>query len=132
MPTIYDETQTDCEAFQRFQQYEEAIKWCKDNHRKEKAALAHGRDGRWNLVTVSGLKHRLTGEITNGEEYADRRILTLIEEVQLAKWLRGMNRSGEPQDRDQTRLKIVEILEHRQRTRGSGRCAHTLPIHAGH
>ena len=132
MPTIYDETEGDIQALQRFRQYEEAIKWCKDNKRKEKAALAHDRDGRWDLITLKGLRKRLTGEVTNGKEYADRRILTVIEEVQLAKWLRGMNRSGEPQDRDQTRLKIVEILEHRKRTRGRGRCTHPLPILAGH
>ena len=41
----------------------------------------------------------------------DRRILTILEEHQLAKWLRSESRAGRAKNRDATRQEIVKILQ---------------------
>ena len=64
---------------------------------------------------------RAHGKVVNGEEYADRRILTLREMVQFAKWLASEAKAGKPKDRDMQRSKIVEMLELRKRLRYGGR-----------
>ena len=115
---IYDEFQTDVDALKKYHQHVDALAWMRANGKKEKAAL---KTGRFPDITARSLKLRRTGKVRNGEEYADRKILTTAEELQLAKWVVSEARAGQPKDRDETRLKIVEILEHRRRTRGSGR-----------
>lgn len=116
--SIPDDLQSEVRALECYQQYEAALQYCKENNVKEKLALATGD---FPLCTVFGLRGRRLGDVTNGEEFADRRILTLLEGVQLAKWIRGENRSGHPKDRDTIRRKIVEILEVRLKTRSTGR-----------
>ena len=115
---IYDELQSDIQALRKYKQYEAALEWCKTNKKGAKAAVATKL---WEDVSVQGLRLRLEGKVTNGEEFSDRRILTLVEEVQLAKWVRSENRAHRPQDRDKQRQKIVAMLELRKATRGTGR-----------
>ena len=112
--------QSDADALKKYQQHESALAWMRANGKKEKEAL---KTGRFPDITARSLKLRRTGKVRNGEEFADRMILTTTEELQLAKWIVSEARAGQPKDRDETdetRLKIVEILEHRRRTRGSG------------
>ena len=122
---IRDDLQSNIKALERYQTYERALQWCRDNGKKDKAAIATGL---FEGITAKGLRLRRTGQIVNGEEYADRRILTTVEEVQLAKWIKSEARAHAPKTRDQVRLKVVEILQHRRRTRKCGR--RYLPLSA--
>ena len=60
---------------------------------KEKSRLDHAAiaTGLFPDITARALKDRRLGKVVNGEEYADRRILTLVEEAQLAEWIKGEN-----------------------------------------
>jgi hypothetical protein len=105
----------------RYEQYEEAIAWCKSGAGGAKKAYSTGQ---WDLITVSGLLRRLkppeAGGVVNGEEYADRSILTMQEERQLAAWLKAENKVLKGKTRDEQRTKIVEILRHRKRQNKRG------------
>ena len=72
---------------------------------------------RWPLITERGLRRRLDGTVTNGEEYMDRRILTIPEELQLAKWLRSESRVGRAKNRGETRQEIAKLLQCRLKNR---------------
>jgi hypothetical protein len=96
---------------QQFEEYEEAMEYCKVNDCGAKKAL---QAQRWKSINVSGLQRRLSGEVTNGEEHAELHILTVSEEAQLAKWLARENKTIKGKNRDEQRQKIVEILQLRR------------------
>ena len=112
----------DLKALKQYHQYEAALVWMKENGQKEKAAL---NTGLFPDISARALNRRRLGEVRNGEEYNDRSILTMVERVQLAEWLAEEQKAGRPKDRDETRLKIVEILRFRLQTRNTGRYNHT-------
>ena len=78
-------------------------------------------------ITLKGLRGRLDPKgVSNGYEYSDRKILCTIEEIQLAKWVRGEGDAGRPPTRDQVRQEVVRILDVRRQTRWGGRCTQPL------
>ena len=116
------ELQTDVEALTKYRQHEAALAWMRENGKKDKAAI---KTGLFSDITARTLELRRTGVVRNGEEYNDRSILTMVERVQLAEWLAEEQKAGRPKDRDETRLKIVEILRFRLQTRNTGRYNHS-------
>ena len=113
---VYDELQSDIQALHEYHQYEAALAWMQENApKKEKAAIATGQ---FPDINAFALRRRRTGEVVNGEEYSDRKILTLVEMIQLAKWLANENDAGWPNNREQTRAKIVEMLTVRLKSTG--------------
>ena len=91
VPQIYDELQTDVEALTKYRQHEAALAWMRQNGKKDKTAI---KTSLFPDITARSLELRRTGAVRNGEEYADRKILTTVEEVQLAKWIAGEARAG--------------------------------------
>ena len=89
-----------------------------ENGKKDKAAIATGK---FTDITARALKDRRLKKVVNGEEYSDRKNLTILEEIQLAEWIAGENEAERPQARKDIRLKIVEILKFRLKTRSTGR-----------
>ena len=120
MPVI-DELQEDIKALKRYHQYERAMAFCRSERcgykRGHRCMEAEGCD----LITEKGLKGRLSGVVKNGYEYADGKILCTVEEINLAKWIRGEGDANRPPSREEVRGKVVEILEVRLQTRYGGR-----------
>lgn len=129
---VYDNLQSDYQCLQQYHEYEAALAWCKENGKRSKAAMAYAAEHQlWERITERGLRRRLDGSVINGEEYMDRRILTTMEELQLAEWLRSENRAGKAKNREETRRKIYDILDLRRRVRVGRRLpshAHTLTL----
>ena len=109
-------------AYQRakraaFDQYEQAISWCGTGGCGAYKAI---NTGNWPAISLKGLRDRLAGVVVNGEEHADKRILTMLEEVQLAKWLKEENKAIKGKTRDEQREKIQEVLKLRKKANRLG------------
>ena len=66
--------------------------------------------------------------MVNGGEHADKRILTMPEEVQLAKWLKAENKAIKGKTRDEQREKIQEILQFRRACNKEGGRQRPAPL----
>ena len=97
--------------------YEQAISWCGAGGCGATKAF---NTGNWPAISLKGLRKRLSGDVVNGEEHADKRILTLLEEVQLAQWLKKENKAIKGKTRDEQRDKIREFLELRKKANWKG------------
>ena len=106
----------------RYEQYKEALQYCKDNGCGAKAAI---KAGQWNDVQVQAFQQRLKGNVVNGAEDETRSLLLFVEEQQLMKWIKecGDNMKGR-NNRPAVQAKIIEILKERKgrlrATRGNG------------
>ena len=96
-----------CAAFDR---YEQAISWygtvgC--------GATKAFDTGNWPAISLKGLRDRLAGAVINGEEHADKRILTVLEEVQLAKWLlKEENKAIKGKTRNEQKKHTEAVVHH--------------------
>ena len=115
---VYCAPDPEFQATRKYYQVEAALAWMKENGKKDKAAIATGK---FTDITARALKDRRLKKVVNGEEYSDRKNLTILEEIQLAEWIAGENEAERPQARKDIRLKIVEILKFRLKTRSTGR-----------
>ena len=96
-----------CAAFDQYDSlYEQAISWCGAGGCGAYKAI---NTGNWQATSLKGLRDRLAGDVANGEEHADKRILTMLEEVQLARWLKKENKAIKGKTRDEQREKIQAI-----------------------
>jgi hypothetical protein len=100
-----------------FDQYEQAISWCGAGGCGAYKAF---NSGKWPAISLKGLRDRLSGDVVNGEEHADKRILTMLEEVQLARWLKKENKAIKGKTRDEQREKIQEFLKLRKKANWKG------------
>lgn len=122
--TFEDMLQAALVAKERYQEYEEAMAYCLETPCRGHTACSTQR---WPHITPKGVNDRLDRVVVNGMEYSDRRILTVKEEQELADWVDRCNRAGEPQDRDQQRVQIRQILRvRRAANRRGGRQCHPL------
>ena len=109
------------------EQYTAAVEWCHTHNKGARAFIsAHPNNEKFSLVKKSALDERLKGtvRVTSKEQHADKRILTELEEAELAQWLKDMNLGRNGQDNDQIDAKVHEILQSRLFTnaRGGRKC----------
>jgi len=86
------------------EQYTAAVEWCHTHDKGARAFIsAHLNDEKFSLVKKGALDERLKGTVwvTSKEQHADKRILTELEEAELAQWLKDMNLGRNGQDNDQ-------------------------------
>ena len=86
------------------EQYTAAVEWCHTHDKGARAFIsAHPNNEKFSLVKKSALDERLKGtvRVTSKEQHADKRILTELEEAELALWLKDMNLGRNGQDNDQ-------------------------------
>ena len=106
---------------ERYEQYKEALQYCKDNGCGAKDAI---KTGQWNDVQVQALQQRLKGHVVNGAEDETRSLLLFVEEQQLMKWIKECGDNMMGRNRPDVQAKILEILKERKgrlrATRGKG------------
>ena len=131
------------ERKRKAEQMSQALEWCEEHKAGAKACLKANPqlNGDWSstgLVTVSALQHRLSKRTVDGGPSASR-LLTDVEERQLAEWCRDHDEHGEGiKTRTEVCEKIQEILKLRRRAnrRGGrkhaklGRAASNVVFHA--
>jgi hypothetical protein len=95
----------------RYEQYKEALQYCKDNGCGAKAAI---KAGQWNDVHFKALQQRLNGHVVNGAEDESRSLLLFVEEQQLMKWMKECGDNMMGRNRPDVQAKILEILKERK------------------
>ena len=110
------------EAKERYEQYEKALAWCKNEEKGARSCLSAHPE--WTLMTRSGLQDRLEGKIINGEESAHKYVLTFLEERELVQWLNACAKQRSGKYREEIAAKVLDILKARRKQNKKGGVKH--------